>query len=957
MVLRSPRLVGRDQERELLARSADAARSGAGTAIAVIGEAGVGKSRLVTEMLVGSRAEGMLALRGRTGAAPGRIPFRPVAEALAGGLRERPNLQLDLRGFRPALASVLPGWFDGPGASSPDVVFVAEAVLRLLRLLASDRGAVMVLEDLQEADSESLDLVSYLVDNIAGERLLLVLTVREPPESRALHALRERAGAGALRWLQLARMAERDLEAIAESCLGEPLPFGLWEVLRTRSEGLPLFVEELLSAIPDDLLAQVRDQDVLAWRIAVHVPTSFQTAVDEQLAALGEVGRRVIGTAGLLGRSFDTTLLQPATGCSIAEVGEALRTATSAGLVLRGREAERDWLTFRHELTRDSVLAGTPPPVRRSLAAGALTALMAAQPDLGGGWCEIGANLALAAGKPGLAVSLMRRLATRAAAEGAVGVALQALERAAVVSPPAAEPLRTVQLELLEARVAAGHLELAEALGTRLLPELEPGSEAADRAHLALADVGLTRLDFESVARHLGAITGATGELKARRDLSRARLELARYRYSTAERLARAVATSLDANSAEIKCEALLMAGHTLAARDPGAAEVLFLEALEAAGQEGLAVARAFSLAALAGLDVLRVVSPERVLAARRAALDCGLAGLAAALTHDLAMLSLLRFDLEEARRWAAACIADGRRFGLGWVLAAGLIKEAFAAALEGRGAEAGRLLDEAEPLVAGDPRGTALMSGHVRAVLAINAEDLEAATSVTSEAAALWWRHRLEPRPFLGLWVLLQALRGADAYRSAVGRLEHRRALWQPTTRGLALAGRGILLTEAGRQTEAEQLVAQALPLLEGTPWFHGVACRVVGERLLPSGGTSGEALLHTALAFFSASGLEVPASRCRLLLRAAGRRVPRRGRGHASVPAAFAALGISSREMDVLELLATGLTNRQIGERLFLSSRTVDKHVQRLLGKTGSANRTALADRLHQLPEGAHA
>lgn len=85
-------------------------------------------------------------------------------------------------------------------------------------------------------------------------------------------------------------------------------------------------------------------------------------------------------------------------------------------------------------------------------------------------------------------------------------------------------------------------------------------------------------------------------------------------------------------------------------------------------------------------------------------------------------------------------------------------------------------------------------------------------------------------------------------------------------------------------------------------------------------------------------------------MLLRAAGRPVPRRGRGGATVPTSFAALGVTSREMDVLELVATGITNRQIGERLFLSPRTVDKHVQRLLGKTGSSNRTALANRLHQ-------
>jgi len=78
---------------------------------------------------------------------------------------------------------------------------------------------------------------------------------------------------------------------------------------------------------------------------------------------------------------------------------------------------------------------------------------------------------------------------------------------------------------------------------------------------------------------------------------------------------------------------------------------------------------------------------------------------------------------------------------------------------------------------------------------------------------------------------------------------------------------------------------------------------------------------------------------------LRAAGRPVPRRGRGRATVPSQLVTAGVSSREMDVLLLLAQGLTNRQIAARLYLSPRTVDKHVERLLAKTHSPNRVALA------------
>jgi DNA-binding CsgD family transcriptional regulator len=70
----------------------------------------------------------------------------------------------------------------------------------------------------------------------------------------------------------------------------------------------------------------------------------------------------------------------------------------------------------------------------------------------------------------------------------------------------------------------------------------------------------------------------------------------------------------------------------------------------------------------------------------------------------------------------------------------------------------------------------------------------------------------------------------------------------------------------------------------------------------------------------------------------------VPRREHGHRDVPAALAALGITDREADVLALLADGLTSREIGARLFISARTVDKHVERLLAKTGRSRRAEL-------------
>ena len=150
---------------------------------------------------------------------------------------------------------------------------------------------------------------------------------------------------------------------------------------------------------------------------------------------------------------------------------------------------------------------------------------------------------------------------------------------------------------------------------------------------------------------------------------------------------------------------------------------------------------------------------------------------------------------------------------------------------------------------------------------------------------------------------------------------------------------------TAGGDPRAAEELFGRARALLARTPWYHALACRLVAEECLAHGwGQPGE-YLTSALCFFTGAGLEAPASACRVLLRAAGQPVPRRNQRSAEVPSGLRTAGVTGREADVLTLLAQGLSNRQIAARLFLSHRTVEHHIARLLAKTGSANRTALA------------
>jgi DNA-binding CsgD family transcriptional regulator len=103
----------------------------------------------------------------------------------------------------------------------------------------------------------------------------------------------------------------------------------------------------------------------------------------------------------------------------------------------------------------------------------------------------------------------------------------------------------------------------------------------------------------------------------------------------------------------------------------------------------------------------------------------------------------------------------------------------------------------------------------------------------------------------------------------------------------------------------------------------------------------------LREADAFFSAGGYERLARRCRIMLGEAGAPMPRKGRGESDVPIGLRALGVTSREVDVLHLVAAGRSNKDIAAGLFLSPKTVERHLSSLFTRLGVANRRDLVDK----------
>src|SRR6266699_2992454 len=182
-------LVGRAAELDSLTAALDRASTSGGLVV-LAGEAGVGKSRMVREVAALASARGYTVVRGQAVQASSPVPLRPFIEPLIAVARTTAMKDLPaVAEYRRALASIVPDWGQ-PGESAAEMspLILGEAVLRLLSDLGG-KGTVLVLEDLQFADPESVAVVDYLADNLASERVLCVATLRDTEPSLALDML------------------------------------------------------------------------------------------------------------------------------------------------------------------------------------------------------------------------------------------------------------------------------------------------------------------------------------------------------------------------------------------------------------------------------------------------------------------------------------------------------------------------------------------------------------------------------------------------------------------------------------------------------------------------------------------------------------------------------------------------------------------------------------------------
>jgi tetratricopeptide (TPR) repeat protein len=359
----SPVLVGREAELQALEAAFSRAMEGSATAAIVGGEAGVGKSRLVHEVAERARARGARVLTGVCVEFGGEgIPFGPVVEAIRALADELEREQLiELLGpARAELSRLLPELGEGqvlaPVVEGADASRLQELLLGVFSRLAASAPLVLVFEDLQWADRSTLELVSLLVRGLGSRRALLVCTVRFD-ELHRVHPLRRIAG----RWeqqravtrLELQRLGIDEVRAQVEAIVEERPDAELLDFLFERSEGIPLFVEELLGAIRDGGVARE------------FVSPSLRDILLARLDLLSDDARHVLRVASAAGRWAPDDLIAIVAGLPEDRLYAALREIVEHQLLVVDPTGRG--YAFRHALARAAVHEDLLPGERARL--------------------------------------------------------------------------------------------------------------------------------------------------------------------------------------------------------------------------------------------------------------------------------------------------------------------------------------------------------------------------------------------------------------------------------------------------------------------------------------------------------------------------------------------------------------------------------------------------------------
>jgi len=969
-------LVGRQSELAvLMGRLADAAR-GVLTVVLVSGDPGIGKSRLLDEVAARAQARGYSVLCGGAVDAEGMPPYLPLIEALGAYVRAAdPEVLRAQAGVHAAvLAAVLPelalrlgdlpAGYPLPPEQARLRLFEAVGVLLLtIARGGAPPGLLLVLDDLHWADAATLDLVCYVARRYPQAPLLLLGAYR-PGETRRNPAL-ERALAELVRLralftIPLGTLAEHEVLALAQAVLGSSVDARLGALLHAHSEGNPFFAEELLRDwFERGVVRRAPDRWTLATTADVDtaepaVPAGIVAVVRGRLARLPKRVTALLEGAAVAGRTVAVPLLAEIVGQDPRAVEQDLQAAAAAGLV---QPLPGGHFRFSHDKVRECLYLEITAPARARLHARIGRALEAR------GDAYDAHHLA------DLAFHFTR------AGEGdrARGIAYSVRAAQAALSTYAAEDSAAHARRAL-AVMGADDTRRGELLTLLGEATLLAGAEQEAAAAFDAARLWFVTHDDRRAAAHSAwqaglAWTRIEAHAQARAAFEQALASLPDAPCAETVQVLTALATLLAVSLGRVpEGVALAEEALTLARRLPE--PLLEAAAARTAGtlrvrandlDGGIALLEAALAAAIAQDDPVEAAECCAHLAMAQIWRGDCVRSLAfsyrrlefAERSHDpyqfrhvytmLAIGTCLLGRWSEADAWLARAQEAVARLASPEPLAFFHLVRGYAAWLRGAGETA--LTDLRAAITAFRTMGEGTLVwylgvlGFVQAALGRRAEAL----ATMDELEALIARLPAGTMPTAEPWCHLAAAALRLGDRDRARRCYAPLRAFTGQVHDFSVDGlMGAIALREGEFAAAEAHLMQALHLsrTRGCGLEEGRVLADLAELELarpsprPGARSRAHELLTRALVTLEGLGMAAEAARVRERLASL---VPSAQRAE-GLPA-----GLSRREMEVLRLVAAGLSNRQIAERLSLSEKTVANHLTSILTKTGCGNRAA--------------
>jgi DNA-binding CsgD family transcriptional regulator/tetratricopeptide (TPR) repeat protein len=464
--------VGRVAELAVFHAAAEALRGGAGSVIWVEGEPGIGKSSLVAEALADSDPAWDIGW-GMADQLTERLPLRVILDCLQvrpGSPDPRRAHAAELLRYRQL--SLLAG--DDASAAG------LEVLVALVDELCAAAPTVLVIDDLQWADEASLVVWHRLATSISQLRLLLIGTCRPTPRrpevQRVRTAVARRGGA----LITLSPLAETDVNSLVTAMVGAPPGDGLRR-LTAQAAGNPLYVRELIDALVREQAVEVRPVAEVALA-AERLPASLAGVLTDRLSWVSPETAQLLRAAALLGGRFTATDLAVVLRQPVSDLAAGLQEAVAAAIFV-GSGAE---LVFRHPLIRQALYESMPLALRTALHAEAARELATAGADA----LSVAQQLS-AAGRPGAGWAGQWLLqAASALATRAPQLAVELLRRELDEAPAGAGTRDSLMASLTRAQLAAGSYQDAAGQASRALTVMtDPVVRAETSWMLARAQV------------------------------------------------------------------------------------------------------------------------------------------------------------------------------------------------------------------------------------------------------------------------------------------------------------------------------------------------------------------------------------------------------------------------------------------------------------------------------------